>query len=124
MELIDLAAIARETASLLLPIAEERKIELVLELAPAPCRADADRVSQILLNLLTNALDHTPADGRITLRTMLENGCAIFTIADTGLGLAICRAIADAHGGTLEVRSEEGRGSTVTLRIPASPATG
>jgi len=144
----DLAGIARETAALLQPAAAERGLTFTLDLAPAPCRADPDRLAQVLLNLLTNALDHTPAAGRITIQTHTDAGHATAAVTDpgpgvaaehlprlfdrfyraddsrnrrtggAGLGLAICKAIADAHGGTLEVVSEVEKGSTFTLRLP------
>jgi heavy metal sensor kinase len=144
----DLAEIARETASLIQPIADDRRITLACELNGASCRADASRIAQVILNLLTNALDHTLAEGRVTLRTGIEAGHAFFAVTDTGpgiaaehlprifdrfyraddsrnrrsggagLGLAICKGIAEAHGGSLEVRSAVGKGSTFTLRIP------
>jgi heavy metal sensor kinase len=147
----DLAGIAGETAALIRPIADDRRIALTCEFTPAPCRADAGRIAQVILNLLNNAIDHTPADGRVTLRTGIESAHAIFAITDTGpgiaaehlprifdrfyrtddsrdrrtggtgLGLAICKAIADAHAGSLEVRSSLGKGSTFTLRIPVDP---
>jgi heavy metal sensor kinase len=145
----DIADTVRETAALLQPLADDRRIALMLDLAPAPCRADANRIAQVILNLLTNALDHTPAEGSITVRTDDEAGNAILSVTDTGpgiadehlprifdrfyrtddsrnrrtggagLGLAICKAIADAHDAKLEVSSVPGKGSTFTLRIPA-----
>ena len=150
LEPCDLAEIVRETAALMQPGIEERGIALTLELAGAPCRADANRIAQIVLNLLTNALEHTPAEGRITLCTKADAGHAVFSIADTGegiapvhlprifdrfyradesrnrrtggtgLGLAICKAIADSHGGTLEVTSAPSQGTTFTLRLPSA----
>ncbi len=88
MEPCDLADIVRDTAGLLPPAAEERNIALTLDLAAAPCRADADRIAQVILNLLTNAIEHTPDGGRITLGARAENSHAIFTITDTGSGIA------------------------------------
>ncbi len=147
----DPATLVQETATLLQPLADDRRIAVSLDLAPAPCHADPTRLAQVILNLLTNALDHTPADGRITLRTRVESGRATFTITDTGrgiaaahlphiferfyrtddsrnrrtggagLGLAICKAIADAHHADLEVTSAIGHGSTFILRMPAVP---
>lgn len=143
----DLADIARETAALIQPVADERKIALRLELAPARCSADANRIGQIVLNLLANALDHT-AEGSIAICTKSEGGNACITVTDTGrgispehlphiferfyraddsrdrktggagLGLAICKAIANAHGASLEVKSEVGKGSSFSLRLP------
>ena len=146
----DLAEIARDIETMLQPLAEERGIAFTGELSPALCHADAARISQVVLNLITNALDHTPAGGRVTFRTDIEPGGAVFSVNDTGagiaaehlphifdrfyrtddsrnrrtggagLGLAICKAIADAHGARLEVSSVEGGGSTFALRIPGA----
>src|SRR4030095_3948875 len=130
--------------------AAERQIIIELNLAPAPCHADPDRIAQVILNLLTNALEHTPAEGRVTVSTSAEATGATFSVSDTGsgiapehlpkvfdrfyradisrnrrtggagLGLAICKTIAEAHGGKLEVASGAGQGSTFTLWLPAA----
>jgi signal transduction histidine kinase len=154
MQACDLATVAGETVDLLDASAAERGLQIHREFAPAPCRADPERVAQILLNLLSNALEHTPAGGHITVRTGTDATAAYASIADTGpgiaaehlprlfdrfyraedsrnrrtggagLGLAICKAIADAHAGALEVASEVGKGSTFTLRLPAAQRPG
>ena len=143
----DLADLARESAELFRAGAQERGVALALELAPAPCEADTDRLAQVVTNLLANALEHTPAGGCIALRTGAERDAAVLSVADTGpgiapadvprifdrfyradlsrtrrtggagLGLAICKTIAEAHGGALEVTSELGKGSAFTLRL-------
>ena len=108
-------------------------------------RGDRDKVQQILLNLLSNALKFTPAGGSITLRCARSGHGAVVSVEDTGqgiasdklewifepfvqvdrrykreqegigLGLAISRELARAMGGDLVVRSEEGKGSTFEL---------
>ncbi len=148
IESCDLAELARETTDLLQPLLEERRLALTLALSPAPCPADPSRLTQVVLNLLTNALEHTPAEGTVTVQTDLTDGYATLSVTDTGrgiapehlprifdrfyrtddsrnrrtggagLGLAICQSIAAAHGGTLEVSSALGKGSTFTMRIP------
>ena len=88
MEPCDLAEIARETVAPLQPLAEERHIELQLDLSSACCHGDSLRLSQVVLNLLANALDHTPVGGSIMLRTFADTSHAVFTISDTGSGIA------------------------------------
>ncbi|MDZ4402726.1 ATP-binding protein [Prosthecobacter sp.] len=152
----DLADLARETAALIRPAVDAKQLTLHLDLAPAACVAHADGTAQIILNLLTNALEHTPAGGSVTVKTSVDAGHATLAVTDTGpgiaaehlphlferfyradpsrsrstggagLGLAISKAIADAHGAALEVASTVGAGSTFTLRlgaVSAEPAT-
>jgi signal transduction histidine kinase len=112
---------------------------------------DRDRLKQALLNLSVNALQHTPAGGSVTLSLARERDCAALIVSDTGtgiaaaelprifdrfyradqsrsrdrggagLGLAIVRWIAEAHGGAVRVASTPGVGTTFTLLIPCSP---
>jgi two-component system sensor histidine kinase BaeS len=111
-------------------------------------------MTQLALNLLSNAADHTPVLGCITLRTACVHGLASLSVSDTGvgiraedlprifdrffraddsrsrktggagLGLAICKAIAEAHHARLGVSSAPGEGSTFTLEMPALESAG
>jgi PAS domain S-box-containing protein len=110
-------------------------------------RSDADKVQQILLNLLSNAIKFTPEGGRVTIGVRGSDGICHLTVADTGigiaagelgrignpfvqlsnnsgrhpgtgLGLALVRALAEMHGGTFRIESEEGSGTTVTVTLP------
>jgi len=116
---------------------------------PVVVEADAARVEQIMLILLDNALRHTPAGGRIEVAVGRDGEEATVAVRDSGegipaeaqpfvfdrfyrgdasregrsagLGLAIARGLADAHRGSLGLRSEVGAGSTFTLRLPLPP---
>jgi two-component system sensor histidine kinase BaeS len=113
---------------------------------------DPGQIKQVLLNLLDNALRYTPAGGTVTVRGSAAEGQARIEVQDSGagiapqdlphiferfyrgdasrtratgnsgLGLAIARAIIEAHGGTIEVRSTPGSGTCFTLRLPLTAA--
>ncbi len=89
----DLAELAAECAELIQPLADARRIVIKLDLSPAPCRADAQRLSQVITNLLKNAIDYNREGGAIHLRTATHGdpvttaATAVLEITDTGPGI-------------------------------------
>lgn len=147
----DLGALVDEVVAGFAPQAEAAGVALVAETPAglADIEVDPLRVRQIVTNLVSNALRHTPRDGRISVATGEETGWQTLTVADTGagmdadaaahaferfwrssdsagagLGLAIVRDLLVAHGGTVALASEPGSGTTVTCRLPIHGAGG
>jgi PAS domain S-box-containing protein len=117
-----------------------------------PLPGDAARLAQLVDNLLSNAIKFTPARGRVSVRVSRSNGSVVLEIEDTGtgipldererlferffrarsatesatpgtgLGLSIAKAIAEAHGGSIGVTSEEGVGTCFRVELPLDPA--
>jgi signal transduction histidine kinase len=125
--------------------ATERGVRLEAQTAPDLRELDVDRVriGEVLANLLTNALRHTLSGGSITVSATGGPGPVAFEVVDTGtgiasedlphlfdrfvktadsggagLGLAIAKALVEAHGGTISARSELGRGTTMRFELP------
>ena len=110
--------------------------------------ADREKLAQVLLNLLSNAVKFTGEDGRVAVTARKVSGAVIISIADngigipkaalkkigqpfeqvqnqfsrtnggSGLGLAISRSLAELHGGTMRIKSREGVGTIVSIRLP------
>lgn len=145
---VDLAKLAEEAIQMFQPLAAQRSVSLVTTGAGSVCRGDASRLSQVVANLLVNAIQYNHPGGRVELNAEQVGNRAILTVSDTGpgipenelphlfdpfyrvdlarsresggsgLGLAICKRIIEAHGGEISVRSQPQRGSTFEVRLP------
>ncbi len=134
---------------------EERKHELTVSLPPEPVwlHADAARLEQVVVNLLTNAAKYTDPTGRIGLDLKEEGQEAVLRVRDSGVGIApdllphifdlftqaersldrsqgglgigltMVRRLVELHGGKVDVHSELGLGSEFVVRLPVRPAT-
>lgn len=145
---IELGSVATPIVASFVPTAREKGVSLTLHtFAPVRLEADADRLAQIFVNLIDNALRHTPKGGSVNVDVYFE-GDAVVRVRDTGvgipyrdlphvferfyvvdrsrtressgvgLGLAIVRQIVEAHGGSITTDSMLGSGTTFTVRLP------
>ncbi|WP_119066290.1 sensor histidine kinase [Aggregatilinea lenta] len=146
-ELLDLTAAAFGNQ------AAQRHVTLAVQAGPdlPPFQADPDRILQVLSNLVSNALRHTPEGGQITLAARAADRRLVFSVQDTGsgiapehlphvferfyradasryqehgesgLGMAIAKSIVEAHGGQIVAASDGKTGTTITLTFPLAP---
>ena len=148
-ERLDLTALVADTIATLTPLAAAGGVTLTApSLHPAPITGDQARLTQLIVNLVDNALKYTPVGGSVEVSVnvvdsqaqvqVVDNGVGIapehlphvferFYRADAarsrdeggaGLGLSICQWIAIAHEGTIAVHSTSGQGTTCTVSLP------
>ena len=154
LDVVDIAAVVRSSVERLRLFADRQDVNLdtVIEAELPTVRGDDERLGQMLVNLLHNAVKFSPNGGMVIVRARRVGEDVVVSVEDhgvgipaaeidrvferfykvdkarvrgkggTGLGLAIVRHIADAHGGRAWVESVEGEGSTFSVAIPAGDA--
>lgn len=146
---VNLEDLVKETIEILLPKAEKKNIKLSLSVSGNPMLdGDAPRLKQIIINLVSNSLNYTPADGSVSVNVEEKKEHVKLTVKDTGigikeseipriferfyrvdkarsrnsggtgLGLAIVKHLVEAHHGTIKVESKIGEGSQFIIRFP------
>jgi PAS domain S-box-containing protein len=148
---VQLAAVVSDAVGGVRAVAEDRAIQLEVDVPPSlECDGDADRLGQMVDNLLTNAVKFTPHGGRIELALFERDGTVIIEVRNSGsyipaaererlferffrgsiaeeravsgvgLGLTIARAIVVGHGGSIEVDSSVEAGTTFRIYLPVA----
>jgi PAS domain S-box-containing protein len=142
----DVNAIVKETLS---QVETPANVELITELGHLPkIKVDKDMIKRVFLNLALNGIQAMENGGTLKVSTKKTKGFVEVSFKDTGvgisrenieklftpffttkakglgMGLAICKKFVDAHSGTIEVESEEGKGTTFTVRLPTQQENG
>jgi signal transduction histidine kinase len=144
---VDVEALVRDVAAVVDLGQEEVSVRAEVEGTLPQVRGDRERLRQLLMNLLTNAVKYTVTGDEVEVRAAATDSVVTVSVEDhgpgippeeqrlifekfgrattpggpvpgAGLGLFIARSIAEAHGGSIEVDSDKGAGSTFTLRLP------
>ena len=150
--LVSLGGLMHEVVETLRPVAAEKFIALESTISQPSILmwADRDKINQVLMNLIGNAIKFTPAQGRVTVSASNDNESIQVSVSDagpgipleekekifdkfyqiaqvgdvkpkgTGLGLAICKALVELHGGTIWVEPEPSGGSAFCFTLPAA----
>ena len=153
LQALDLTELARMRCETMRPIAARQRVELKVVADSHLVSADPDRISQVINNLLDNAIRHSSANSAVTVEIKSKDDGVECSVSDcgigiparhlpfifdrfyrveasrdrlsggTGLGLAIARALVSAHGGRIFVQSIEGQGTTISFWLKRTPTT-
>jgi two-component system phosphate regulon sensor histidine kinase PhoR len=145
---LDIAAVAAKVKDRLKAQADRAQLEINLDIPPdlPGISGDTDRIEQVLVNLVHNAIKFTPQNGDLTISSGVQDDSVLVSVSDTGigipeddlphiferfykvdkarsgggtgLGLAIAKHIVQAHGGDIWAESEDGKGSTFIFSLP------
>jgi heavy metal sensor kinase len=152
-EQLDAGELVGSVVDAMLPLAAERGVLLRQDAEDGlVLTGDQTRLMQLLVNLIDNALAHTPSGGKILVAVFRDVHCAVLEVMDTGsgirpehlphvferfyrgdrdgrvqrpgagLGLSLCLSIARAHGGDIQIASQPGKGTQVKVRLPLASA--
>jgi signal transduction histidine kinase len=143
-----LGDLAEQVIELLGTHAAEAGLSLTARVEPVPVTADEELIKQVIINLVTNAIQYTPHGGSVEIVVRVDKPWAVLEVADTGiglsdaarrhlfeefyrspeakktfrdgtgLGLSICKRIIDIHGGQISAQSRPGEGSIFSIRLP------
>lgn len=149
-EIMDIGGMVSETVEMLRPMLDAKGLSVNVTGEEAEFSADSKKLGQVLMNLVSNAIRHSPRDGQISIDWNCSENQLTVSVTDegpgvplqfqekifeafeqapestkkgegTGLGLAICKLICQAHNGSIWVDSTDGRGSKFSFKIPSQP---
>lgn len=142
IEVIDLAAIAKDVVDVLAGRAAQSSVELTSSPEPVPFHGDSRRLREALINLVANALEATPTGGSVSITCRSQGEGAVLEVRDsgrgitpehlarmgtsyfttrangTGLGVVLAQGVVNQHRGQLQYHSQPGRGTTATIVFP------